>query len=305
MSIDISETSYHAAISHSVTLIESGTNSITDMEQNFLKTTLAWVWDTSVSLDLAELYAVNEYTRELIVTLISGRVKFEAPNKHPQAASLERICQNIAGNVELKNPAGNYFKLEEQNSFTPLNRQLSASFIKNVPEIIKIRLLNLKEGRALNHGMPFTQEEKDELIKRRNNGQSIDEISEAFQRSRLSIINRLEELDLLSAQIIQETSSPKDAVNSEESVFCENCGEEIPAGRLRAEPNTLFCVKCKDENENASEKGTVFPPVPQGMRGKCPRCAKGIVVVYQNSTDRNFFLGCSLFPKCRWANDIK
>ena len=235
MSIDISEISYHAAISHGVTLIESGPDTLAEVEKDFLEVALAWVWDTSVSIDLAKLYTVNEYTRELIVTLIAGRVKFE----------------------------------------------------------------------TLNHGMPYTQEERDELTKRINNGQSIDELSEVFQRSRLSIMKRLEELDLLPSPAIPETSHINETTSVEESIQCESCGEKIPAGRLLAVPNTRYCVNCKDEDEIGLERGTVFPPVPQGMRGSCPRCDQGIVVVYQNKTELNFFLGCSRFPNCHWASDLK
>ena len=91
MSIDISETSYHAAISHGVTLSESGPDTLAEVEKDFLEVALAWVWDTSVSIDLAKLYTVNEYTRELVVTLIAGRVKFETLNQHHHASSLEKI----------------------------------------------------------------------------------------------------------------------------------------------------------------------------------------------------------------------
>lgn len=305
MSIDISKTSYHAAISHGVTLIENGPDTLAEVEKDFLEVALAWVWDTSVSIDLAKLYTVNEYTRELIVTLIAGRVKFETLNQHHHASSLEKIWRNVTQTINLKNPPGKYFKIEELDSFTPLDNQLSASFINNLSGIIKMRLKNLEEGRTLNHGMPYTQEERDELTKRINNGQSIDELSEVFQRSRLSIMKRLEELDLLPSSAIPDTSHINETISVEESVQCESCGEEIPAGRLQAVPNTRYCVNCKDEDESGLERGTVFPPVPQGMRKNCPRCDQGIVVVYQNKTDLNFFLGCSRFPNCHWASDLK
>jgi len=39
--------------------------------------------------------------------------------------------------------------------------------------------------------------------------------------------------------------------------FCEDCGENIPAGRLKAMPFATLCVKCKSERE--SLKGPAAP----------------------------------------------
>ncbi len=93
----------------------------------------------------------------------------------------------------------------------------------------------------------------------------------------------------------------------ERNILCEVCDLEIPFPRLSSQPGTRVCILCKDDQENRQQQGTVFPSVPVGMRGKCPRCKKnnktGIVVVYRNSRDRNYFLGCSSFPKCHWSSD--
>src|SRR6478752_7466127 len=32
-----------------------------------------------------------------------------------------------------------------------------------------------------------------------------------------------------------------------EAKYCTRCGDEIPAGRLKAMPDTLVCVKCSEE----------------------------------------------------------
>ena len=32
-----------------------------------------------------------------------------------------------------------------------------------------------------------------------------------------------------------------------EAKYCTRCGDEIPAGRLKALPDTLVCVKCSEE----------------------------------------------------------
>ncbi len=88
---------------------------------------------------------------------------------------------------------------------------------------------------------------------------------------------------------------------------CQICRLIIPIPRLEAEPNTLTCVRCVNEGFKEFEKGPTIPEVPTGMRGKCPRCKKtarsGIVVVYQNASEKNFFLGCSSFPQCRWSSN--
>lgn len=91
------------------------------------------------------------------------------------------------------------------------------------------------------------------------------------------------------------------------NVLCDGCNLPIPFPRLNAQPGTRICIQCKGSSEDISKTtGTVFPQVPAGLRGKCPDCSKtsasGIVVVYQNSTDKSFFLGCSAFPKCRWSS---
>ena len=94
------------------------------------------------------------------------------------------------------------------------------------------------------------------------------------------------------------------------AVYCLRCGLPIPFPRISVLPGIRICTLCKEEEEedSSADTGMYFPAVPRGYRGKCPKCLKekstGIVVVYHNSKDNNFFLGCSLFPKCRWTVDV-
>ena len=216
--------------------------------------------------------------------------------KHDDAALDELIYSN---------PDGDYYKLEEQSSFTSLSPRAPENFSENLQNIYKKRTENLAAGRMINHGMPFSEEERDDLAKKYAEGLSIEILSDFYQRTVNAIETRLEQLGLLPGLVIPKTGHINETTSAEESVQCESCGEEIPAGRLQAVPNTRYCVNCKDEDESGLERGTVFPPVPQGMRGNCPRCDQGIVVVYQNKTDLNFFLGCSRFPNCHWAGELK
>lgn len=88
---------------------------------------------------------------------------------------------------------------------------------------------------------------------------------------------------------------------------CSVCQLPIPIPRLEIKPESLTCVRCADESFEEFKRGPDLPEVPAGMRGKCPSCKKksraGIVVVYQNASEKNFFLGCSNFPKCMWSSN--
>ena len=70
-------------------------------------------------------------------------------------------------------------------------------------------------------------------------------------------------------------------------------------------PSATLCINCASSEESKLDTGVKFPNVPQGLQGKCPRCEKGVAVVYQNHTDKNFFVGCSTFPSCRWSAQMK
>jgi len=92
--------------------------------------------------------------------------------------------------------------------------------------------------------------------------------------------------------------------DTEKNIICEICELPLPYPRLSAMPSTRRCTKCENSKEKVNND-IKFPDVPVNLRGKCPSCQKkrekGIVVVYQNSNDKSFFLGCSSFPKCMWS----
>ena len=109
--------------------------------------------------------------------------------------------------------------------------------------------------------------------------------------------------------LVVEDSRQELLFDSRHNVVCEECGLPIPFPRLTALPGTRVCASCKNSEEDTTNKrlGSKFPEVPPGMRGRCTNCNrkgnKGIVVVYQNSMDKSFFLGCSTYPKCTWSTD--
>ena len=90
-------------------------------------------------------------------------------------------------------------------------------------------------------------------------------------------------------------------------VHCKRCKLPIPFPRIKILPGVNICTLCKEEDEDDEplELGPQFPAVPKGFRGRCPVCEKkgssGIVVVYQNSKNKSFFLGCSSYPNCKWS----
>lgn len=124
------------------------------------------------------------------------------------------------------------------------------------------------------------------------------------QRGAISIYE--DNFSQTSSTKLQEQPSAEDNDEPDDSpVFCIECDEPIPPKRLQASPGTTLCVECASFNENQKNLGTQFPNVPVGLQGKCPQCKSGVAVVYQNHTDKNFFVGCSAFPKCRWAVNIE
>lgn len=52
---------------------------------------------------------------------------------------------------------------------------------------------------------------------------------------------------------IKDIDKALERINSGEFGVCDNCGEEIPKGRLEARPNARFCTLCKDEMEKRGE----------------------------------------------------
>ena len=104
--------------------------------------------------------------------------------KHDDAALDELIYSN---------PDGDYYKLEEQSSFTSLSPRAPENFSENLQNIYKKRTENLTAGRMINHGMPFSEEERDDLAKKYAEGLSIEILSDFYQRTVNAIETRLEQ----------------------------------------------------------------------------------------------------------------
>ncbi|MDA8675062.1 DNA helicase RecQ [Alphaproteobacteria bacterium] len=228
-------------------------------------------------------------------TVVSGQ---------PNNSSSERAHDNsVLDDLIYSTPDGNYYKLEEQSSFTTLSPRVSEDFAENLQNIYRKRTENLAAGRMTNHGLPFSEEERDDLAKKFAEGHSIENLSEFYQRTVNAVETRLEQLGLFVREPLKDPP-PDLERETAGGISCASCGDIIPEGRLEAMPNTRFCVHCKEDDENTSDIGVVFPPVPQDLVGDCPRCGEGIAVVYQNHTDKSFFVGCSSFPSCRWSKSM-
>ena len=89
--------------------------------------------------------------------------------------------------------------------------------------------------------------------------------------------------------------APPPAAARPEALQCIACGRVIDAFHLADKPGALLCASC--------EPGSNPPPYPQPPPhlATCPRC-RSTTVFRQNSTDGDFFIGCSTYPKCRWTN---
>ena len=66
--------------------------------------------------------------------------------------------------------------------------------------------------------------------------------------------SRYREFNLLlgtrERQKLEQIESALSRMENGEYGFCEDCGENIPAGRLKAMPFATLCVKCKSERES-------------------------------------------------------
>ena len=75
------------------------------------------------------------------------------------------------------------------------------------------------------------------------------------------------------------------------------CGYVIPVGRLEALSDTCVRIFCKEDDKKTADGFVVFPPMPSGLAGVCPRCRVDIVVVYQNHTYKRFFCRLLVFSQ--------
>ncbi|HDP25012.1 MAG TPA: TraR/DksA family transcriptional regulator [Deltaproteobacteria bacterium] len=59
-------------------------------------------------------------------------------------------------------------------------------------------------------------------------------------------------------QKLEQIETALQKIEYSEYGFCEDCGENIPVGRLRAMPFATLCVKCKSERESIEEPISVY-----------------------------------------------
>ena len=67
-------------------------------------------------------------------------------------------------------------------------------------------------------------------------------------------LEQIREFNLLlgtrERQKLEQIESALSRMENGEYGFCEDCGENIPVGRLKAMPFATLCVKCKSERES-------------------------------------------------------
>ena len=304
---EIEVITYYGAISLAIQIVENGKHEGQESEIDFIKKLLCWVWDKSTSVDLKDLEYSTAQNLEIITCLLLGGVQHGKPVDHPNAEYLHQnsACQFTQPIID--SPEGDYYRVENEDSFTPTNKKIALEYVQDKNAIASLRRRNLDEGRMLNHGMPFSEEEAVILKRKVKAGKSVDALSDFFQRSPFSIEKRLEELGLIgiAENAIETSKTIASVANSGNQIYCEDCDEEIPLARLQAMQSATLCINCASSKESKLDTGVKFPNVPKGLQGKCPRCEKGVAVVYQNHTDKNFFVGCSTFPSCRWSAQMK
>ena len=93
-----------------------------------------------------------------------------------------------------------------------------------------------------------------------------------------------------------ENDQPKK--NQDSFKKCVICKNGIPRERIEALPNANTCVNCvkiAGEQKLKDNQGII------ASGSKCPRCKKGIIVPYQNRETKEWFTGCSEFPRCKYT----
>ncbi len=80
--------------------------------------------------------------------------------------------------------------------------------------------------------------------------------------------------------------------------YCTGCGEIIPYARIQAFPESKLCTACI--TSGSGPQAAEPYPQPDAEDSICPRCGEP-TAMYQNKRFKNWFVGCSTFPKCRWS----
>ena len=87
---------------------------------------------------------------------------------------------------------------------------------------------------------------KSEMEKSGTSDESMDSVDQANSNYRTDFNLKRREMVI---QQVKEIDEALERINSGEFGDCDNCGEQIPRGRLEVRPNARFCTLCKDEME--------------------------------------------------------
>ena len=140
----------------------------------------------------------------------------------------------------------NFFKIEEFETFRPISR--NSNFKPD--NAAQMRWQNNVEKRLLNHGFPVTEEEIAVLLDRFLNGETIEELEDYFQRSKITILNLLQKEGF---DVNNETRDEKQAQDT--LTFIEL--EDVPEGN---EEETLSPTGRERELNHGDENIIYFEP---------------------------------------------
>ncbi len=87
---------------------------------------------------------------------------------------------------------------------------------------------------------------KSEMEKDNTGEGSMDSVDQANSNYRTDFNLKRREMVI---QQVKEIDEALERISSGEFGDCDNCGEQIPKGRLEVRPNARFCTLCKDEME--------------------------------------------------------
>ena len=88
---------------------------------------------------------------------------------------------------------------------------------------------------------------------------------------------------------------------------CSSCEIPVSIARLNAVPGTSVCALCAQEGVKDARTPPPHPQPPSEL-SKCPTCEKygrnSPTVMRQNGVDKSWFVGCALYPNCRWTKNL-
>jgi DnaK suppressor protein len=108
--------------------------------------------------------------------------------------------------------------------------------LEHYKKILLDRRLELDADLQRESGKDLNQ---DRLDARDTIDQADSSVTADFNLSRREMITRQ----------IREIDEVLEIISRGEYGICENCGEDIPEERLKARPNAIYCIQCKDEIE--------------------------------------------------------